>query len=60
MSAPIVRSRAALAELVAGWRRAGETIGVVPTKENPATGKLVALSVMEALRGLVTPFKVGT
>ncbi|WP_306131477.1 pantoate--beta-alanine ligase [Roseivivax marinus] len=31
MSAPIVRSRAALAELVAGWRRAGETIGVVPT-----------------------------
>ena len=36
------------------------TIGVVPTEENPATGKLVALSVMEALRGLVTPFKVGT
>ena len=36
------------------------TIGVVPTEENPATGKLVALSVMEALRGLVTTFRVGT
>ena len=36
------------------------TIGVVPTEENPATGKLVAYSVMAALRGLVTPFKVGT
>jgi aspartate dehydrogenase len=36
------------------------TIGVVPTDENPATGKLVAPSVMETLRGLVTPFKVGT
>ena len=36
------------------------TIGVVPTEENPATGKLVALSVMEALRGLVTTFRGGT
>jgi aspartate dehydrogenase len=36
------------------------TIAVVPTDENPATGKLVSLSVMETLRGLVTPFKVGT
>ncbi len=36
------------------------TIAVVPTDENPATGKLVALSVMETLRGLVTTFKVGT
>ncbi|MCH7551223.1 MAG: aspartate dehydrogenase [Proteobacteria bacterium] len=36
------------------------TIAVVPTEENPATGKLVALSVMEALRGLVTTFRVGT
>jgi aspartate dehydrogenase len=36
------------------------TIGVVPTEENPATGKLVALSVMDALRGLVTTFRVGT
>jgi aspartate dehydrogenase len=36
------------------------TIAVVPTEENPATGKLVPLSVMETLRGLVTSFKVGT
>ena len=36
------------------------TIRVVPTKENPATGEIVCLSVMEALRGLVAPFKVGT
>ncbi len=36
------------------------TTGVVPTEENPATGRIVCLSVMETLRGLVTPFKVGT
>ena len=36
------------------------TIAVVPSEENPATGKLVPLSVIETLRGLVTPFKVGT
>ena len=36
------------------------TIAVVPTEENPATGQIVPLSVMETLRGLVTPFKVGT
>lgn len=36
------------------------TIGVVPTDENPATGKLVALSVMATLEGLVAPLKVGT
>ncbi len=36
------------------------TIGVVPTEENPATGKLVHLSVIETLRGLVTTFRVGT
>lgn len=31
MSAPIVRSLAALSSQIAGWRAAGETIGVVPT-----------------------------
>ena len=31
MSAPIVRTRAALREMTRGWGRAGETIGVVPT-----------------------------
>ena len=36
------------------------TIAVVPMEENPATGQIVPLSVMETLRGLVTPFKVGT
>ena len=36
------------------------TIAVVPAEENPATGRIVPLSVMETLRGLVTPFKVGT
>ena len=36
------------------------TIANVPTEENPATGKIVCLSVMETLRGLVSPFKVGT
>ena len=36
------------------------TIAVVPTEENPATGKLVPLSVIETLRSLVSTFKVGT
>ena len=36
------------------------TTRVVPTEENPSTGRIVCLSVMETLRGLVTPFKVGT
>ena len=36
------------------------TIAVVPMEENPATGQIVPLSVMETLRGLVTPFKAGT
>lgn len=36
------------------------TIENVPTVENPATGKLVPLSVIETLRGLVSSLKVGT
>ena len=36
------------------------TIANVPTGDNPATGKLAPLSVIETLRGMVTPFKVGT
>lgn len=36
------------------------TIANVPSEDNPATGKLVPLSVIETLRGLVIPFKVGT
>ena len=32
----------------------------VPTEENPATGKLTALSVIACLRGLVAPLKVGS
>ncbi len=36
------------------------TIEGVPTAENPATGKLTPLSVIATLRGLTSPFKVGT
>ncbi len=36
------------------------TIEGVPTKENPATGKLTPLSVIATLRGLVSPLRVGT
>ncbi len=36
------------------------TIAGIPTEENPATGKLTPLSVIATLRGLTTPFKVGT
>ncbi len=32
----------------------------VPSDENPRTGKLVALSVLSCLRGLVSPLKVGS
>ena len=32
----------------------------VPSEENPRTGKLTALSVIAALKGLVAPLKVGT
>jgi len=31
MTAPIIRSKAALQQMIRGWRRAGEVIGVVPT-----------------------------
>jgi aspartate dehydrogenase len=36
------------------------TIENVPSAEKPATGKITALSVIAALQGLVTPFKVGS
>jgi aspartate dehydrogenase len=36
------------------------TIENVPSPEKPATGKITALSVIAALQGLVTPFKVGS
>jgi aspartate dehydrogenase len=36
------------------------TIDNVPSEENPRTGKITALSVIAALRGLVAPFRVGT
>ena len=32
----------------------------VPTDDNPRTGKLVALSVLACLRGLVSPLKIGS
>jgi aspartate dehydrogenase len=32
----------------------------VPSEENPRTGRITALSVIAALRGLVSPLKVGT
>lgn len=36
------------------------TIENVPSAENPKTGRLTALSVLACLRGLVSPFKVGS
>jgi aspartate dehydrogenase len=35
-------------------------IAGVPTEENPATGKIVPLSLIATLRGLVDPLKIGT
>jgi aspartate dehydrogenase len=36
------------------------TIENIPSEENPRTGKITALSVIAALRGLVSPLKIGT
>lgn len=36
------------------------TIENVPTVENPKTGRITALSVIAALRGIVTPLRAGT
>jgi aspartate dehydrogenase len=36
------------------------TIENVPSKENPRTGRITALSVIATLRGLVAPLKIGT
>ena len=36
------------------------TIRNLPSEENPGTGKITALSVIAALRGLVAPLRVGS
>ena len=36
------------------------TIENIPSPEKPGTGKITALSVIAALRGLVSPLRVGT
>jgi aspartate dehydrogenase len=36
------------------------TIEIVPTAENPRTGRLTALSMLACLRGLVSTLKVGS
>ncbi|UWR22688.1 pantoate--beta-alanine ligase [Sulfitobacter sp. S190] len=58
MSAPIVRTRAELRAMTAGWRRAGETIGVVPTMGALHDGhlSLVARAKSTADRVIVTIF----
>lgn len=38
----------------------GLEIENIPTDENPGTGRITALSMIAALRGLVTPLRVGT
>jgi aspartate dehydrogenase len=47
-------------EVEADSVRFSMTIENVPTEENPKTGKLTALSAIAALRGLVSPLKIGT
>lgn len=47
-------------EVEADTARFSMRIAVVPTEENPATGRIVAPSVMACLEGLVSPLKVGT
>ena len=47
-------------EVEADSARFRMTIENVPTEENPGTGRITALSVIAALRGLVGPLKVGS
>lgn len=47
-------------EVEADSARFSLSIENVPSPENPGTGKITALSVIAALRGLTTPLKVGT
>ncbi len=47
-------------EVEADSARFRMTIENVPTTENPRTGRITALSVIAALRGLVDPLKVGS
>ena len=47
-------------EVEADSARFRMTIENVPSDENPRTGRIAALSIIAALRGLVAPFKVGT
>jgi aspartate dehydrogenase len=36
------------------------TIENIPSEDNPRTGKITALSVIAALRGLISPLKIGS
>ena len=47
-------------EVEADSARFSLSIENVPSDENPGTGKITALSVIAALRGLTVPLKVGT
>jgi aspartate dehydrogenase len=47
-------------ELESDSSRLNMTIENIPSEDNPRTGKITALSVVAALRGLISPLKVGT
>ncbi len=47
-------------EVEADSARFRMSIENLPSAENPSTGRITALSIVAALRGLVAPLKVGT
>lgn len=57
---PTLTRNVHIIEVEAAAARFSMRIENVPSDENPRTGKLVALSVLACLRGLVSPLKIGS
>ena len=57
---PSIKRNIQHVEVEADSARFEMTIENIPSPENPRSGRITALSAIAALRGLVSPLKVGT